>query len=724
MRKIYFLLFLILAKLSVPAQWNPNVAVNLEVAGVNAADMQTAFTADGKTWIAFFNQVGSNYVMRAQLLDINGNKLLGPNGVVVNDKPTGSATFVFNVTVDAAGNLIIAAQDQRTSGTNMAVIHKIAQDGTALWGTDGIVLGAGLAPYPAVLSTGEVVVGWSESTANTLSLQKITTAGTLAWTTPIQVRVGTTRTSRGQIIGGSGGSFTVVFQRAGVGVSTTLYAQRYKNDGSTFWTAPVQLSNQTTSGARYYSLLAENDTTYFGYYASQGSRFNSWVQRINADGTLPYGINGTAFNTSTAPTDPYQQTTNIALTPGSPYIWSVCSFSNTLQSQYGIFVQKFLKSTGERQLSATGKQVYPIAATMEQQTGQLSLFNDTPAFMFYDKDYKIYSTRLDANGDFVWPGNRVELSTTTATLAVPKGRFGFIYNTVNNLMVGTWYENRGTEYRPYAQSITPAGLIALRVTTVGSVPANITTNAGTLPLLATIYPTSAAQNVTWSIVPVTGAATVSSTGVVTAQADGKVWAKATAVADSKIKDSILVTITNQTVVPVKLTVVTQNNVAPLITAANPSLQMAAVFTPTNTTFQNVSWHVTPATGNATISASGLFSALDDGTVWAVAVSVQYPSLKDSMLITIEGQRDNRLTGLIAYPIPTANVIHFRLLRNHEPVQLRIMDMLGRVVYSEALPANALRQEKTVDLTRMAPGGYHVTFYGAGVDKRFQIVKVP
>ena len=59
-----------------------------------------------------------------------------------------------------------------------AVLYKISQSGTQLWGSNGIVLGGGLAPYPAVLSTGEVIVAWNETASNTLNLQKITTGGT------------------------------------------------------------------------------------------------------------------------------------------------------------------------------------------------------------------------------------------------------------------------------------------------------------------------------------------------------------------------------------------------------------------------------------------------------------------------------------------------------------------------------------------------------------------
>ena len=217
----WFLVFVISALLpgTLRAQWNNNTFVNLLISSLPTADMQTAPTSDGKTWIAFYHQNGSNYDMRAQLLDANGFKLLGPDGVLVSNQVSGTATYVFNICVDASNNLIIGDQDERT-GPNQAVLYKISEAGTQLWNSTGVVLGLGLSPYPAVLSTGEVVVAWNETNSNTLNLQKITTSGTFAWTLPIPITVGASLTTRGQVIGHPGGKFTVVYQKKGVGIST------------------------------------------------------------------------------------------------------------------------------------------------------------------------------------------------------------------------------------------------------------------------------------------------------------------------------------------------------------------------------------------------------------------------------------------------------------------------------------------------------------------------
>ena len=643
MKRLILLLISVAWLNTISAQWNTNTLVNLELAALPLADMQTLTTSTGKTWIAFYHQNAGNYDMRAQLLDVNGVKLLGSNGVLVSNKTSGSATYVFNICKDASDNLIIAFQDQR-NGPISAVIYKISQAGAPLWGVDGVVLGEGLAPYPGVLSNNEVAVSWIESISNTLNLQKITVAGALAWATPVQVKVGTTLTTRGQVVPNLGSNFNLIFQKRGTGISTTLYSQRYNSSGTPIWAAPLQICTETTAGIRYYSVTAENDTTYCGYYSSVGSRFNSWLQRINPDGTIPFGASGSNFSTSTSGSDPYQQNTNIALIPGSPYVWSLCSYSNTAQSQYGVYVQKFAKSDGSRLFGASALNVYPISPSFDTQSGTVSLVNDAPVFMSYDAAYKIYATRLDANGAFVWSGNRVELSSTTAGGSTPKGRFGFTALS-NRQAVALWYENRGVEYRGYAQNITPGGLFALVVGTQGSVSSTITTPAGTLQMTANIFPATANQAVTWSIVTGTGIATISTSGLVTAQTNGTVWAKAVSVLDNTVSDSLLITITGQAGVTVTSIIVsTQGSVPAAINSAGGTLQMVATLLPANAN-QAVTWSIVVVTGNASISTTGLVTAASNGTVWAKAVSVQTPSMKDSLLITISNQ-----------PIPVTSII--------------------------------------------------------------------
>ena len=91
---------------------------------------------------------------------------------------------------------------------------------------------------------------------------------------------------------------------------------------------------------------------------------------------------------------------------------------------------------------------------------------------------------------------------------------------------------------------------------------SITTKAGSLQLSASILPSNATnKSVTWSIVNGTGQATISSSGLVTAIANGTVTARATANDGSGIFGTLIISITNQ---------VTPVNQPPAISIASPT----------------------------------------------------------------------------------------------------------------------------------------------------------
>ncbi len=706
----------LLAPAGLHAQWNTNTSENLLISGLPTADIQSAPTTDGKTWIAFYHENGGNYDMRAQLIDANGYKLLGPDGVVVDNKPSGTATYVFNVCVDLDNNFIIGCQDQRT-GNMQAVVYKVSQSGTPLWVADGLVLGGGLAPYPAALSTGEVIVTWNADAGNTLNLQKITTSGTTAWAVPIVVKVGTASTTRGQLVGNNDGKFTMVYQKGSI--YTTFYAQMFSNSGTALY-APLQICNQTTASYRYYSVLAEGDTTYVGYYSSQGNRFNSFLQRVNPDGTIPYGINGSNFNTSVAAGNPYQGETRIGMLPGSNFVWSVCTFSNPNQTVYGVYIQKFVKTTGARLFTDQAKVVYPISAATDQQCGNLAVVTgDNPMFTSYDVTEKIYATRLDGDGNFAWPGNRVELSSTTAPAGTPKMRYGLTPDGPDRLACN-WTENRGGGYMGYAQGISVGGLIGLKVATQGGVPANISSAGGTLQMTATVFPSSANQSVTWSIVPGTGMATISATGLVTAVANGNVYAKAAAVQDPTMKDSLLIAISGQSTLPPDVVTLAATAVAAHTATLNGTVNANGLSS--DVSFE---WGLTAAYGNtaaavpATVTGNSVtpvlasLSGLTSSTTYhfrAKAVSPGGTSYGADLTFTTDaGVGINNRSATVAEVRPVPNNGSFTLTwrGSHASFDLDLFNATGALVRTLKGLVPDASGAATVNLRPLAAGIYTV-----------------
>ncbi|PZF74926.1 T9SS type A sorting domain-containing protein [Taibaiella soli] len=205
---------------------------------------------------------------------------------------------------------------------------------------------------------------------------------------------------------------------------------------------------------------------------------------------------------------------------------------------------------------------------------------------------------------------------------------------------------------------------SVRVGVQNSATPSISTNAGTLQMTATVYPANMSQSVIWSIVPGSGTASVSSTGLVTAQSNGTVWAKAVSVQDTTKSDSMQVFISNQIIPVDSVVVTTQNNVQPVITT-NAGLQLLATVYPAAAN-QNVMWSTVPITGGATVSASGLVSGTANGTVMVKAASAQDMTKQDSLIVTINIQATsinavNAEQGVYVFPNPVKNVLNISLM---------------------------------------------------------------
>ena len=449
MKHIVSLCVLFFSMFTASAQWNDSTNQNLETAGLQSGDVIAGATSNGGTFIAFYSQNGANFDMRVQLLNAQGIKQFGADGMLINTLPTGSATYVFNAIVDNADNFIVAYNDQR-NGTNGTVINLVKTDGTLPWGLNGIYLGPGLSPYPAALSNGEIAVAWGNS-SNTISIQKITAAGTLAWGSPkIISSINTRPVTRPQLVALTSGKFSMVYQQRTSSTPTpsNLWTLQFDNNGDSAW-ARVKISDNFTTTSTYYSVVPSGDTTYVGYYGnppSASNRFFSYLQRVNPDGTLPWLLNGTEF----ANDHIYDQlVTHIALQPGGNTVWSVSNCTTASQSPYGIYAQKFSTTTGLRLLTDAAKAIFVPNANRQQHAGNISVVNATDImFMYNDVNNKLYGTRLDASGNFVFANSTVELGSTLNA----KLRYNFV-PVINGQAVAVWSENRGVQNRPYAQNL-------------------------------------------------------------------------------------------------------------------------------------------------------------------------------------------------------------------------------------------------------------------------------
>jgi hypothetical protein len=443
------IMFALIMTLGVQAQWTNDTNVNTLVVDSEGGDMKSVGASDGKTYVVFWKVVAppTNYELRFQVLDVDGTQLLGNDGVLVsNTIPMSTYTSIWSLTIDSNDDIYIGVTG--TGGGEPAIAFKLDEMGNHIWNSDGVIVGSGYTLTILPLSSGETVVSWFPGGESLM--QKLDANGATVWGSPKPVSNNGPETVPASFFEISNGEFILVFHSLTGGIYSNLYAQRFNTDGDAQWTDPTQLSNRGTQfNIPYYGLNIGN-TVYYGFKSSFNNRFDSHLQRIDSDGSLPWGINGVDFDINETY---FEMDTRIAHEEGSQFIWAICTYTTPSQSLEGEYVQKFDKDTGARLFTNNAKEVYPVDSDYNVHAGALRLVDDTPLFLLksgFDNGgtpTTLGVVKLDENGDFVWP----EESVAMATYSANKSRIHFT-EYVNDQSVAVFIEDKGSGPRIYAQN--------------------------------------------------------------------------------------------------------------------------------------------------------------------------------------------------------------------------------------------------------------------------------
>ncbi len=440
----------LLLSINLLAQWTTDTAVNTPAAENDALETHAIGTSDGQTYIVFWRVVPApvNIELRLQVLDASGNRQLGPDGILVTENISMSTfTLVGSVNIDAEDNLYIGIT---SSGDAVGHVFKMDINGNHLWGSDGVSFSEGYSVKVLPLSSGEAIVSWFPYGQGLM--QKYDADGNALWPAPQPVVSGTSSTAPADMFELSDGGYVVVFHVLSFGINSTLYAQRYDGDGVAQWASPTQLSNKSTAFIANYSGTQDGDYVYYGYSAATGLRFDSFLQKIDPDGTLPWGINGMDFDVNETN---YEINTLVAHASDAEYVWAICTYTDPSQSEIGEYVQKFDKETGVRQFTDNAKMLFPISEDHHQHAGALHLADDRPIFLIkagFDNSVTpttLNAVLLDANGDFIWP----EVSKPVATYEASKTDI-YLAKPVNGQAVAVWMEEKSMGELIYAQNFT------------------------------------------------------------------------------------------------------------------------------------------------------------------------------------------------------------------------------------------------------------------------------
>lgn len=142
MKKRFTLIIIgmLVAYASAYPQWTDDYGKNTQITptGLSFYDCDVKSTPSGTSYVFFITPSKETLSMRLQILDKNGNKLMGRGGETVSEEANKTWTTQNQyVLIDDDDNALIAVQDYRNAPEQKLstyTIYKYASDGSRLWG--------------------------------------------------------------------------------------------------------------------------------------------------------------------------------------------------------------------------------------------------------------------------------------------------------------------------------------------------------------------------------------------------------------------------------------------------------------------------------------------------------------------------------------------------------------------------------------------------------------
>lgn len=215
----------------------------------------------------------------------------------------------------------------------------------------------------------------------------------------------------------------------------------------------------------------------------------------------------------------------------------------------------------------------------------------------------------------------------------------------------------------------------------------ITIDQGSLQMQSSILPADAtSKSVTWSVVNLTGEATINSTGLLKAKKDGIVKVLATANDGSGIKGELEITISNQNILVQNISII-DNLENDIINGIGTKIALKAAINPSNATNQSISWSVENLTGEASIDETGLLTTISQGSINVIAKSTDESQSsfqkKYTIVIPVSVKNLPYLTSFNLFPNPTRDKIQLQIDKiTSAGVIIVITNTLGQILTRE------------------------------------------
>lgn len=471
------------------AQFTSNPGENTQLSDLSGeqATPKIAICSDGSMYVSWFSNENSNYNVRLQYLDADGNAQWEDNGLLVSDEPQMSWLTDWDLTVDPDNYAVVTFQDIRDVNNN-PVGYRVSPAGDMMWGDEGIMLSDNenfeVAPKVCATEAGNAIFAWqSQGDNNEVRLQKVSPAGDLLWGEGIVLsEAGIQYTAPYLRPAGDDYAYLIWHKETGPfwAPNRGLYVQKLDTDGSFMWATASEIYAPVASGpVVYLHIRADNSNgLVFSWYGNDiGTHFNAWVQHMNADGSLSMPANGVTVSTSQ---DRHHMYSAPAYLPETNEIVVFFSEQDLNQNDRGLYAQKF-DVQGNRQWTDNGKTLIPLSNNDYSLPMAYGYMDKAicvyGAFEFGNPvDSKVQAVMLDADGNYVWQDEFIDMSTVQSQK---------LHRTLSPLNSGQWVAVWGDERNGnrdiYAQNILPDGSLGVQASGEGKMLGFVrdaTTNLG------------------------------------------------------------------------------------------------------------------------------------------------------------------------------------------------------------------------------------------------------
>jgi len=334
---------------------DPGLPALFQATGFDDVQAKVVAGPDGGHYVSCLT--GAGYDVAVMRVDRNGRPMWKSVWVIAEDRAL-SSTVDYGLASDALGNAYVAYEGRTAAGVPSSEVTAISPAGTILW--NAVVDQSATASIgPAHVTVASDGFVWAAHLQDaTTRVQRLDPAtGAQSFAAPVVI----SETGQNQWLADiqpsiNGAVIVSTVRQAGFTSAKLLRAHRINVDGTRPWVAagvPVFTTSSLQFGNFPYFISDGQGGAYFTWYTT--GPLQSWVQRIDQNGTPLYGTNGVAV-TSTSTFERTDPSMTLG-TDGRLYVFWTQHQANT--SNYGIYGQCFAK--GVRQWGNDGAAVEAMA---------------------------------------------------------------------------------------------------------------------------------------------------------------------------------------------------------------------------------------------------------------------------------------------------------------------------------------------------------------------------